>query len=134
MRGISFDEPEAEYRIQNTEVTLECLARQKWRPSGDSGGSLVNRKVDSKSAALSGRFLLLAGFPGLKPWAEIGVGTKESFAPPSEPDWQFSCIRLSSWWLTFKKIGVPQRAVVLRRTSRLRRRRYLATGIDRFLC
>ncbi len=72
-------------------------------------------------------------FPGLKPWAEIGVGTKESFAPPSEPDWQFSCIRLSSWWLTFKKIGVPQRALVLRRTSRLRRRRYLATGIDRFL-
>src|ERR1700719_2823442 len=66
-------------------------------------------------------------------WVSIGVGTKERFAPPSEPDWQISCIRLSSWWLTFKKIGVPQRALVLRRTSRLRRRRYLATGIDRFL-
>src|SRR6202043_4239770 len=35
----------------------------------------------------------------------IGVGTKVGFAPPSEPDWQFSCIRLSSWWLTFKKIS-----------------------------
>src|ERR1700719_4660606 len=37
--------------------------------------------------------------------AHIGVGTKVGFAPPSEPDWQFSCIRLSSWWLTFKKIS-----------------------------
>jgi hypothetical protein len=27
------------------------------------------------------------------------------FAPPSEPDWHISCIRLSSWWLTFKKIS-----------------------------
>jgi hypothetical protein len=27
------------------------------------------------------------------------------FAPPSEPDWHISCIRLSSWWLAFKKIG-----------------------------
>jgi len=40
-------------------------------------------------------------------WGEIGVGTKVSLAPPSEPDWQISCIRLSSWWLTFKKIGKP---------------------------
>ena len=38
-------------------------------------------------------------------WVAIGVGTKVGFAPPSEPDWQFSCIRLSSWWLTFKKIS-----------------------------
>jgi hypothetical protein len=30
-------------------------------------------------------------------WAKIGVGTKVSFAPPSEPDWQISRIRLSSW-------------------------------------
>src|ERR1700745_3921929 len=32
-----------------------------------------------------------------KAWARIGVGTKVSFAPPSEPDWQISRIRLSSW-------------------------------------
>jgi hypothetical protein len=32
-----------------------------------------------------------------KAWAKIGVGTKVSFAPPSEPDWQISRIRLSSW-------------------------------------
>jgi hypothetical protein len=51
--------------------------------------------------------------------AHIGVGTKVCFAPPSEPDWQISCIRLSSWWLTFKKIGMPQHELVLRRTSRL---------------
>jgi len=67
----------------------------------------------------------------LKPWAEIGVGTKVCFAPPSEPDWQISCIRLSSRWLTFKKIGKPQRALVLRKTSQLRRSRYLAIGVDR---
>jgi hypothetical protein len=24
-------------------------------------------------------------------------------APPSEPDWQISRIRLSSWWLTFSQ-------------------------------
>ena len=47
----------------------------------------------------------------------IGVGTKVGFAPPSEPDWQISCIRLSSWWLTFKKIGMPQSVLVLRSTS-----------------
>src|ERR1700736_380543 len=72
-------------------------------------------------------------FPGLKPWAEIGVGMKESFAPPSEPDWQISCIRLSSWWLPFKKIGKPQPALVLRKTSQLRRSRYLAIVVDRNL-
>ena len=33
----------------------------------------------------------------------IGVGTKESFAPPSEPNRQFSCIRLSSWWLLSRR-------------------------------
>jgi hypothetical protein len=71
--------------------------------------------------------------PGLKPWAEIGVGTKVRFAPPSEPDWQISCIRLSSWWLTFKKIGKPQRTLVLRKTSQPRRSRYLAIGVDRHL-
>src|ERR1700734_2759751 len=75
---------------------------------------------------------LFGWFPGLKPWAEIGVGTKVRFAPPSEPDWQISCIRLSSGWLTFKKIGKPQRALVLRITSQLRRSRYLAIGVDRF--
>src|ERR1700730_2158768 len=63
----------------------------------------------------------------------IGVGTKESFAPPSEPDWQISCIRLSSWWLTFKKIGKPQCTLVLRKTSQPRRSRYLAIGVDRHL-
>ena len=55
--------------------------------------------------------------PGLGLAAEdlmIGVGTKASFAPPSEPDWPISGIRLSSWWLTFKKIGMPQYALVLR--------------------
>src|SRR4029077_19528411 len=36
--------------------------------------------------------------PTQPPFAKIGVGTKECFAPPSEPDWQISCIRLSSWW------------------------------------
>ena len=68
----------------------------------------------------------------LKSWAKIGVGTKVRFAPPSEPDWQISCIRLSSRWLTFKKIGKPQRALVLRKTSQLRKSRYLAIGVDRF--
>jgi hypothetical protein len=65
--------------------------------------------------------------------AHIGVGTKESFAPPSEPDWQISCIRLSSWWLPFKKVGKPQPALVLRKTSQLRRSRYLAIVVDRNL-
>ena len=64
--------------------------------------------------------------------AHIGVGTKVRFAPPSEPDWQISCIRLSSRWLTFKKIGKPQRELVLRITSQLQRSRYLAIGVDRF--
>jgi hypothetical protein len=68
----------------------------------------------------------------VEPWAEIGVGTKVCFAPPSEPDWQISCIRLSSRWLTFKKIGKPRRELVLRKTSQLRRSRYLAIGVDRF--
>jgi len=68
----------------------------------------------------------------LKPWAEIGVGTKVGFAPPSEPDGHISWIRLSSRWLAFKKIGVPQRALVLRRTSRLRRSKCLAIGSDLF--
>jgi len=68
-----------------------------------------------------------------KPWAMIGVGTNLVFAPPSEPDWQISCIRLSSWWLAFKKIGVPQCVLVLRRTSPPRRSRYLAIGSDLFL-
>src|SRR5262249_2744957 len=54
----------------------------------------------------------------------IGVGTKEIFAPPSEPDGPISGIRLSSWWLTFKKIGMPQCALALRRTSQPRRSRY----------
>ena len=45
------------------------------------------------------------------PWAMIGVGTKVSFAPPSEPDWRISRIRLSSWWLTFKKIGQRSRGI-----------------------
>ena len=44
-------------------------------------------------------------FPALKRRAEIGVGTKVGFAPPSEPDRHISCIRLSSWWLAFKKIS-----------------------------
>ena len=35
--------------------------------------------------------------------SRIGVGTKESFAPPSEPNRQFSCIRLSSWWLLSRR-------------------------------
>ena len=39
---------------------------------------------------------------------------KGLFAPPSEPDWPISGIRLSSWWLTFKKIGMPQCTLVLR--------------------
>ena len=54
----------------------------------------------------------------------IGVGAKEIFAPPSEPDGPISGIRLSSWWLTFKKIGMPQCALALRRTSQPRRSRY----------
>jgi hypothetical protein len=76
---------------------------------------------------LDGKF----GF--IEAWAMIGVGTKMSFAPPSEPDWQISCIRLSSWWLTFKKIGKPQRTLVLRKTSQPRRSSYLAIGVDRHL-
>jgi hypothetical protein len=60
--------------------------------------------------------------------AHIGVGTKVGFAPPSEPDRHISCIRLSSWWLAFEKISVPQRTLVLRRTSPPRRSRYLAIG------
>jgi hypothetical protein len=62
--------------------------------------------------------LLGPGCPGLKAWADRGRD-KVRLAPPSEPDWQISCIRLSSWWLTFKKIGMPQHELVLRRTSRL---------------
>src|SRR5215469_7143360 len=54
----------------------------------------------------------------------IGVGAKEIFAPPSEPDGPISGIRLSSWWLTFKKIGMPQCVLALRRTSQPRRSRY----------
>jgi len=56
--------------------------------------------------------------------AHIGVGTKALFAPPSEPDWPIAGIRLSSWWLAFKKIGMPQCALALRRASQPRRNRY----------
>ena len=84
-------------------------------------------------ATPAGRVVVMGRFPELKRRAEIGVGTKVCFAPPSEPDWHISCIRLSSWWLAFKKIGVPQRALVLRRTSPPRRSRYLAIGSDLFL-
>src|SRR5271157_2106283 len=58
---------------------------------------------------------------------------KVGFAPPSEPDCQISWIRLSRWWLTFKKIGMPQCVLVLRRTSPPRRSRYLAIGSDLFI-
>src|ERR1700745_3393174 len=37
--------------------------------------------------------------------AHIGGGTKVGFAPPSEPDWQVSCIRLSSWWLLARRLA-----------------------------
>jgi hypothetical protein len=47
----------------------------------------------------------------------IGVGTTDEVAPPSEPSRPISGTRLSSWWLAFKKIGKPQHALVLRRTS-----------------
>ena len=36
------------------------------------------------------------------------VGTPGVGAPPSEPNRPISGIRLSSWWLTFKKIGKPR--------------------------
>jgi transposase len=54
------------------------------------------------------------------------VGTSVIDAPPPEPNRPISGIRLSSWWLTFKKTGKPQCALVLRRTSPLRRSRHLA--------
>ena len=76
---------------------------------------------------------LSPGFRFASPSALDRGRDKVSFAPPSEPDWQISCIRLSSWWLTFKKIGMPQRTPVLRKTGQARRSRYLAIGIDRFL-
>src|SRR6202030_2787869 len=47
------------------------------------------------------------------------VGTPCVGAPPSEPNRPISGIRLSSWWLTFKKIGKPRDEPVLRRTSPL---------------
>ncbi len=50
----------------------------------------------------------------------IGVGTTDEVAPPSEPSRPISGTRLSSWWLAFKKIGKPQHALVLRRTSQPR--------------
>jgi hypothetical protein len=48
------------------------------------------------------------------------VGTPVVGAPPSEPNRPISGIRLSSWWLTFKKIGKPHDMLVLRKTSPLR--------------
>src|SRR5258707_3332413 len=39
------------------------------------------------------------------------------FAPPSEPNGRISRLRLSSWWLTFKKIDKPRSELVLRSTS-----------------
>ena len=39
------------------------------------------------------------------------------FAPPSEPNGRISRVRLSSWWLTFKKIDKPRSELVLRSTS-----------------
>src|SRR5271157_764117 len=63
---------------------------------------------------------------------EIGVGTTDEVAPPSEPSRPISGTRLSSWWLAFKKIGKPQHALVLRRTSPPRRSRHLAIVDDRF--
>src|SRR5260221_14222449 len=45
---------------------------------------------NSFNILLSGVFRAL--FLGLKPQAQIGVGTKVSFDPPSEPDWQISCM------------------------------------------
>jgi hypothetical protein len=67
---------------------------------------------------------------------EVGLGQdrgrdKGKPCPSLRTDWQISCIRLSSWWLTFKKIGKPQHTLVLRKTSQPRRSRYLAIGIDR---
>ena len=70
---------------------------------------------------------------GTAPWGGDRGRDKEGFAPPSEPDCRVSRIRLSSWWLTFKKIGMPQCVLVLRRTSPPRRSRYLAIGSDLFL-
>jgi hypothetical protein len=64
--------------------------------------------------------------------ALIGVGTKESFAPPSEPNGRISRFRLSSWWLTFKKIGKPPGELVLRSTSSSWRSRRLANVDDPF--
>ena len=61
-----------------------------------------------------------------QPWAHIGVGKNVDFAPPSEPDWQFSCI--SALQLVVNLREDRQAAVctlVLRRTSRLRRSRDL---------
>jgi hypothetical protein len=49
----------------------------------------------------------------------IGVGMPVIGTPPSEPNRPISGIRLSSWWLAFKKIGVPHGKPVLRRTSPL---------------
>ena len=48
------------------------------------------------------------------------VGTPVVSAPPSEPNRPISGIRLSSWWLTFKKIGMPHDMLVLRKSSPLR--------------
>jgi len=114
---------------------------QPWEPSSKpirphkEHGGITCDVGPNKSARLTGpyRAKRLLMFTQAKAWAEIGVGTNLVFAPPSEPDWQISCIRLSSWWLAFKKIGVPQCALVLRRTSPPRRSRYLAIGSDLFL-
>ena len=51
--------------------------------------------------------------------AKIGVGMPVIGTPPSEPNRPISGIRLSSWWLAFKKIGVPHGKPVLRRTGPL---------------
>jgi len=51
--------------------------------------------------------------------AMIGVGMPVIGTPPSEPNRPISGIRLSSWWLAFKKIGVPHGKPVLRRTGPL---------------
>ena len=88
--------------------------------------SIIKRSVSNKTFEKSRASTWLPSTSvtyGANRSSGIGVGTKAIFAPPSEPDWPISSIRLSSWWLTFKKIGMPRCELVLRKISQPRRSR-----------
>src|SRR5437867_13275028 len=57
----------------------------------------------------------------------------DSLLLPSEPDWRFSRIRLSSWWFTSERIDATAPGLVQERTAPARQRKHWASADDRAL-